>query len=307
MPRMNRTIALALVLFACGKGDKEKPAEPATKTVVEPKEAPPPPKKAETTAAAFGKTVGPFGKIAKLTLGMSEADAKAAATDLEDADNALEYALEFAQGRLVRINVKSTALQNLENIVAEAWGPGTVGKNVLGGDQMYWFSPATHTRARADSSDLELAQYLPLEELLGTDKVMLGGLPKPVWGVSLDDIKRDYPNMVDEDVKHVILPPAEWDREDVQVFLLYSERKKTVDSASFEIADGPDQATTLAAFEKKWGKPKLLKSYGAKDDTMVFHSKNPLIEVSRSVQGKSWEVRIRAKDDACGGPCYKGL
>jgi hypothetical protein len=40
---------------------------------------------------------------------------------------------------------------------------------------------------------------------------------------------------------------------------------------------------------------------------MIFHSKNPLIEVSRSVREKAWEVRIRAKDDACGGPCYKGL
>jgi hypothetical protein len=40
---------------------------------------------------------------------------------------------------------------------------------------------------------------------------------------------------------------------------------------------------------------------------MIFHSKNPLIQVDRSVRIKAFEVRIRPKDDACGGPCYKGL
>jgi hypothetical protein len=51
----------------------------------------------------------------------------------------------------------------------------------------------------------------------------------------------------------------------------------------------------------------MLKSYGSDDETAVFHSKNPLIEVRRSVRAKSWDVSIRPKDDACGGPCYKGL
>jgi hypothetical protein len=308
MPRMKRTIALVLLFVACGKDkEKSKPTpEPASKTVVESKPEPEKPKPA-TTAAAFGKTIGPFGKIEKLKLGMTEADAKAAAPELTDEPNALKYELVFENGVLAKIKASSTTYENLEKIVAEAWGPGTVTKGAIG-EHTFWFSPSTHVRARADSSDLELDTYLPLEEFLGTDKVMLGVMPKAAWGVSLDDIKRDYAAAFkDGDLKHLVFPPTEFDREHVEAFLLYSERKKKVDNVSFEIADGPDQATTLAAFEKKWGKPKLLKSYNAKEDTMIFHGKNPLIEVERSVREKAWEVRIRAKDDACGGPCYKGL
>ena len=40
---------------------------------------------------------------------------------------------------------------------------------------------------------------------------------------------------------------------------------------------------------------------------MVFHPRSPLVEVGRNVEDKAWTVRVRAKDDACGGPCYKGL
>jgi len=321
MPRMNRTIALAVLLVACGKDkakDKEPPPEPAK--VVEPAK-PEPPKQAETTAAVFGKTVGPFGKVAKLKLGMTEADAKAAAPELFGAsgpqkvsspEEALDYTLVIEFGRLVRIDIESTSLENLEKLVAEAWGPGTQGKTISGGDQVFWFSPATHTRARADSSDLELAEYLPLEELLGPDKATIAALPKPVVGASLEDLQRDYGAQMkpDEKLKHIYLPPAEWDREHVSVFVLYSERKKKVTNYQFRIDDEghpPAKEASLAVFKKKWGEPKLLKSYGSERETMVFHSKNPLIEIDREVDNKAWQVRVRAKDDACGGPCYKGL
>lgn len=298
-------MVLVLLCVACGKDKAKEPEKaPEPPPVVETKPAPPKP---ETTAAAFGKTIGPFGKVSKLKLGMTEAEAKAAAPELTDEAAALKYELAFVAGKLAKIKISSTTYANLEKIVAEAWGPGTVNKGVIG-ENTYWFAPSDHLRARADSSDLELDAYVPLAEFLGTDKVMLGAIPKPAWGVGLEDVKRDYPETFqDGDLKHLVLPPTEFDREHVDVFLLYSERKKKVDSATFEIADGPDQATTLAAFEAKWGKPRLLKSFDDKEDTMVFHSKNPLIEVGRSVREKAWEVRIRAKDDACGGPCYKGL
>ena len=317
---MNRTIALAFLLVACGKDKAKDKGPPEPTKVVEPAK-PEPPKQVETTAATFGKAVGPFGKVAKLKLGMTEADAKAAAPELFGAggpqkvsspEEALDYTLVFDLGRLVRIDISSTSFTNLEELVAQAWGPGTPGKNLLGGEQMFWFSPQTHTRARADSSRFELAEYLPLEELLGPDKATIAALPAPIVGASLDDLKRDYSTRMKPDDAHlyIYLPPAEWDREHVQVFALYSERKKKVSDYQFDIGDEGTPAAkeaSLAVFKKKWGEPKLLKSYGSDRETMVFHSKNPLIEIDRDVENKAWRVRVRAKDDACGGPCYKGL
>ncbi|MDQ3336219.1 MAG: hypothetical protein M4D80_13705 [Myxococcota bacterium] len=307
---MKRTIAVAVLLVACSKGEdkaKDKAPDPSTKTVVEPTPEPPK-KKAETTAAAFGKTIGMFGKVANLKWGMSEAEVKAAAPDLVDAEQALELTPEYEFNRLVRIKVKSTSFANLEKLVAEAWGPGIVAKGVIG-ENTFWFSPSTHTRGRADSSDIELAEYLPLEELLGPDKVGLAIFPKAPWGASLEDVKATYGDKMkpDEKLHHVYFPPTEYDRDHLSVFLLYSKGKGKVDSVNFEIADGPDQQTTFAAFEKKWGKPKMKKSYGSDDEDAIFHSKNPLIQVQRSVRVKAWDVHIRLKDDACGGPCYKGL
>lgn len=317
---MKRTIVLALLLAGCGKAKPKEPAKEAPKVVVEPKvEAP---KKQETTAAVLGKTpAAPFGKAAKLKLGMSEADAKMVAPEFFSAnvtqpvkapDDALEYALVFAFGRLARIEIKSTSFARFEKLATEAWGPGATMKNVLGGDQLFWFDPATHTRARADSSDLELSEYIPLAELLGPDPVAIAALPKPIYGASPEQLKRDYGTQMKPDDKllHIYLPPAEWDREHVSVFAIDSERKKQVVDYSFDINDeGVDaaKAATLAAFEKKWGKPRLAKPYGSDKDKMVFHKKNPLIEVGRNVEDKGWTVAVRAVDDACGGPCYKGL
>jgi hypothetical protein len=307
MPRMKRTIAVAILLVACGKADEKAP-EPATKTVVEP--APEPPKKkAETTAASLGKTIGLFGKIANLKWGMTEAEVKAALPELVDAEHALEFKPEYELGKLARVEVRSTSFGRMEKLAAEAWGPGTVAKGIIG-EETYWFSPATHTRAVAHSSEIVIGEYLPLEELLGPDKVQLAIFPKPAWGVSLEDVQANYGARMNPDEKklhHIYFPPTEYDRERVSVFLLYSKGKGKVDSASFEINDGPDQAAILAAFEKKWGKPKLKKGYGSDEEDMIFHSKNPLIQVDRSVRIKAFEVRIRPKDDACGGPCYKGL
>ena len=309
MPRMKRTIAVAVLLVACGKEDKatEKAPAPAPKTVVEP--APEPPKKkAETTTAALGKTIGLFGKLANLKWGMTEAEVKAALPELADAEHALEFTPEYERGKLARVEVKSTSFARMAELAAEAWGKGTVAKGILG-EETYWFSPATHTRAVAKSSEITIGEYLPLEELLGPDKTQLAIFPKPVWGVSIEDVKATYGDRMnpDEKLHHIYFPPTEYDRDHLSVFLLYSKGKGKVDSASFEIAYGPDPQATFAAFENKWGKPKLKKSYGSDDEHAIFHSKNPLIQVQELAQNKTWDVHIRPKDDACGGPCYKGL
>ncbi len=304
---------IAIALAACGK-DKPKDA-PKPEPAKHVEEAPPKPKKVEATAETFGKTPAtPFGKVAKLKLGMTEADAKAAAPELFPAksisDGGVTYKLVIERDRLVRIEIKDDNYNNLEKLVAQAWGPGTMGKGVLGDENPYWFDAANNTRAVADSSDLVLSEYLPIDKLLGgSDTVEIAALAKPVYGITLEELAKNYAGQMKDD-KHIVLPPAEWDHDGIDVFVLYSERKKKVDDYNLEIADNgsePAKDAILAAFKKKWGEPKLKKPYGSDKDTMVFHAKNPLIEVDRNVENKAWSIRVRPKDDACGGPCYKGL
>lgn len=308
MRRMKRTMAVAVLLVVgCSKKEKAEPPEPASKTVVEPK-AEPPKKKAETTAAVLGKSPAMFSNVSKLKWGMTQAEAEAAAPDLVDEDNALEFKLAYEFDKLARVEVSSTSFGRFEKLGEEAWGKGIVRKGHVGEDT-YWFVPATHTRAKADGSRLILSEYLPVEEFLGPDKVNIAAFPKPLWGVTLEAVRADHGARMkpDDKLNHIYFPPLEYDHEYLSVFVLYSKGKGKTDNVNFEIQDGPDENETMALLEKKWGKPKMLKSYGSDRETAVFHSKNPLIEVHRAVNTKAWEVYIRAKDDACGGPCYKGL
>lgn len=318
-PAMNRHICIAVLVVACGKDTDQAKNEkaPDPPKAVEP--AKPPPKQAKTTAAALGKTpAAPFGKAAKLTIGMSEADAKAAAPEffgasgpqeVDSAEDALKFSIGFDRGRLTKIVVKSTSYDNLEKLAAEAWGPGTRNKATMGEEEA-WFDPKNHTRAVADSSEVELSEYVPLDELLGPG-VELAAFPKPIVGVTFDDLKTSYPaNVKPEDTKHLFFPPTEWGRADMDTHLFLLFRKNKVTNYQFDVRDnGGDAAkeAALASFKKKWGEPKLLKPYGSDRESMVFHKKKPLIEINRDVDNKSWNVQVRAVDDACGGPCYKGL
>ena len=320
--RRMKHLALAVLLVACGKDkDKDKEeAKPEPKSVEAPKPPPERPKKKATTAAALGKqATAPFGKVEKVKLGMSEADAKAALPELfapngiVDEENALTFKPVINQGRLWKIEIKSTSLENMETLATEAWGAGKKAKGVIG-EVMYWFDPATNTRAVADSSDLDLDYYVPLEQMLGEPgKVDIAALPHPILNVTREQLAASYgPQMKPDDkLIHIYLPPTEYERDHVSVFVLDSDRTKKTKDYSIELSYGADvkvvKEEMLAAFKKKWGEPKVKKSYGSDDDNFIFHSKNPLIEVKDWGHNNSWRISVRQKDDACGGPCYKGL
>jgi hypothetical protein len=291
--------------------------------VVEPAAAKRP---AKATAATFGKTVAaPFGAAAKLKIGMGEADAKQAApafwaggalATVNGSDDDLAYKLTVEAGRVTGIEISSKSYDRLTPLVVAAWGPGLEAKNTLGGGRTVWFSPELGTRASAESSTLKLEEYLPLETLLGPDKVAIAALPKPILGATFEDLKRDYGPLLlkpDAEVKALYLPPTEWNTEHTEVYAMILERTHKVTDYSFTVDDAAypgGKDASLAAFTKKWGKPRMAKSYGSTKDTMIFHADNPLIEVDRepgvynAPGGSGWQVRVRPHDDACGGPCY---
>src|SRR5688500_708843 len=217
MRRMKHLVLVVAVLAGCSKEKEEPKTEP--KAVEAPRELPPSTykEKTKTTAAAFGKKpAATFGKIEKVKLGMSEADAKAALPELfagnfVDEAHALSFTPIIAWGKLWRIEVKSTSLTNVEPLATEAWGEGTKAKGTIG-EVVYWWDPATNTRAMADSSDLDLQYYVPLEQLLGEPgKPDIAALPKPVLGITADELKASYRAQMKADDKllHIYLPPTE--------------------------------------------------------------------------------------------------
>ena len=317
--RRMKHLVLAVLLLACSKDKEKEEPKPEPKSV-EPIKVPEPPKRKETTAAALGKkAAAPFGKIEKIKLGMSEADAKAALPELfagdgiTDEDNALKFKPVIAWGKLWRVEVSSTSHENMEKLATEAWGAGKKAKGTIG-EVMYWWDPATNTRAMADSSDLDLQYYVPLAQMLGEPgKPEMAALSKPIIGITREQLIENYGSQMKPDDKllHIYLPPTEYEREHVSVFVIDSDRKKKTVDYSIELDYKADYKTVkaemLAAFKKKWGEPKMKKSYGSEDDDYIFHSKNPLIQVHEGHDNWSWKILVRQKDDACGGPCFKGL
>jgi len=325
MSQLGRTAIIVVLVALGGCKDKDQrlkrvpaPTPPALGSAEPPAKAKP----AAPTAAVFGKAIAPFGPLAGVKLGMTEAEVKAAApafwnaqgalTKVTTDDVALEYELELDHGTLAAIKIQNTALDDMEPAIVEAWGPGTPNKDLMGSDQLAWFDPAAGVRAIARRYDLELRGYLPLEQLLGPDPVAIAALPKPVLGATIAELERDYGDQfVSDSPAHLALPPTEWERERTLIFM-YVDKNGYGKARDFHV-EIPDKASpggkdaAVALFTKKWGAPKLLSSYGAKDKTMVFHARNPLIEVDRTYDDSGWDLRVRAKDDACGGPCFKGL
>jgi hypothetical protein len=204
----------ALALAACSKSSESeskssKVTEPATAT---PKAARPEPKPA--TAADFGKVPAPFGMLAKLKIGMTEAEAKAAApqfwdkkgesrlvdTDWQD----LHYSISFVDGRLNHFGLSNLGKTDLRGLLKQAWGPGIEAKNDIDYPYTVWFDAQTRWRAIVEARDgggLELTQYLPIEALLGPDPVELAVFPKPMLGASPAELQASYPDLFQHKTK----------------------------------------------------------------------------------------------------------
>jgi hypothetical protein len=333
----------ALALAACSKSSESeskssKVTEPATAT---PKAARPEPKPA--TAADFGKVPAPFGMLAKLKIGMTEAEAKAAApqfwdkkgesrlvdTDWQD----LHYSISFVDGRLNHFGLSNLGKTDLRGLLKQAWGPGIEAKNDIDYPYTVWFDAQTRWRAIVEARDgggLELTQYLPIEALLGPDPVELAVFPKPMLGASPAELQASYPDLFQHKTKEQLdaasrtaeaqakqlgtdvklgsastdlttmkLPPLEWSSMYTDVLLLFDEAKTKLRIYKITINDkgAPGAAdTTLALMKKKWGEPKVKKTYKEK---LIFRPKQPAIVVERDATDRGWEITYGAKlDDA---------
>jgi hypothetical protein len=312
-------LAIALLAGAC-KSESATPDKAEEKVMAAESagdEKPPPDVAAEPTASTFGDAVAPFGPLAAVRLGMTEADVKAAVPQFWDDDQepnkvetqdvALAYELEFVRGRLATIKITSTKFKNLTEVVAQAWGEGVPARTTLGSDQIAWFDPVAGVRAFADNYRLTLTSYMPLEELLGDEPSSIAILPGAL-GATIEEMRAAHPDAFEAgNDTTMFFPPTEWEPRETRVGLSFSKGKLRSFRAGIGFKWSPTgKEAVLAAFKQQWGEPRMKKPHGTDKEDLIFHARKPLI-ISRLGVVDEWVIEARANDDACGGPCYKGL
>ena len=149
---------------------------------------------------------------------------------------------------------------DLEAQLTKAWGtPKKLGRRAV------WFDPPAHLRCMLWNSDgrdtpsdslvLDCGRYMPIAELVGTDKTLFGFEEgKPLLGMTTRAVQARWGRRVFDAGVMILLPPTE-----------LAERATTVRTGDYEAPDkvtwytlslSADQATIAQLLEAKFGKPK---------------------------------------------------
>ena len=258
------------------------------------------------TSEFFGAHVVPPGELANLRIGMKIADARKIAPGPVDVragiatgvDGVREFvAIDDKTGtvRAIYLNLP----QHAEDLIAEAWSEGwhatePVGKNVL-----VWPDPTTGWRATLRdalgySHDLAYDNFLPAAQLFGDQPDLLDGLPEPVLGKSVDDVKKAYHDaitVVGHDLVLTLLP-TEWERTATKITL--ATAGGVVKRMTFAMPWRPHpeaRQTLFELFKHKWGEPKTRDDDGKA--ILVFRDDDPRVEVFDDAEHGAWRIEIR--------------
>jgi hypothetical protein len=257
------------------------------------------------TSEFFGAHVVPPGDLANLRIGMKLADARKVAPGPVDVRAGIATGVDGVR-EFVAIDDKAGTVrsiylnlpQHAEDLIIEAWGEGwhatePVGKNVL-----VWPDPTTGWRATLRdalgySHDLAYDNFLPAAQLFGDQPDQLDGLPEPVLGRTVDQMKKAYPDAVT--VGHdlvVTLLPTEWERTATRITL--SVAGGVVRRMAFAVPwrAHPEARQTLSElFTRKWGEPRMRDDDGKQ--VQVFRDDDPRVEVIEDAEHGAWKVEIR--------------
>jgi len=194
----------ALVLAtACDKGEEPAKTAPTVEKAVEVK---------PVTDLFPGKTVELPPPLAKLSFGMTEADAETALPGITKKLVKLEGYADISAGSFstdkgdakvltsLRIAVPKEA-GDLEKLLTEKWGAPRSTKD-LGKTVLVWFNPEQGLRARlkegfGDKKDLEFSAYMPFDKLIGADKDKFGFETTPLLGLDLAGLSKDYAKVLE--------------------------------------------------------------------------------------------------------------
>jgi hypothetical protein len=258
------------------------------------------------TAAFFGAHVVPPGELAKLKIGMKVGDAKELAPGpvsvragiATEVDGVREFvAIDDKLGtvRSLYLNLP----QHAEDLIAEAWGPGQPATEPVGKAVLVWPDPETGWRATLRealgySHDLVFDNYIPAAQLFGDQPDRLDGLPEPVLGQTVDEVKKAYPGQVIAQGKELILtlPPTEWDRFGTRLTLALAGGKVREITLALSYKPHPDaRDTLLELFKHKWGEPKKIEDDGK--PVLLFRDEDPRVEVREDSEHGAWQLALR--------------
>jgi hypothetical protein len=260
------------------------------------------------TAGFFGAHVVPPGELSKLRIGMKLADAKQLApgpvavrsgitTDVDGVREFVGIDDKLGTVRSIYLNLPPHA----EDLIAEAWGPGADATEPVGRAVKVWPDPETGWRATLRdalgySHDLAFDNYLPAAQLFGDEPDKLDGLPEPVLGKTIDEVRRAYKDDLQPGGLVLTLLPTEWDRFGTRVTLAVAGNGPTakVRELSFAVPwkGHPEARDSLfELFKKKWGEPKEVNDDGKA--YAVFRDENPRVEVHEDDAHGAWQIVMR--------------
>lgn len=217
----------------------------------------------------------------KLKLGMSEADAKAAAPELFAAKYGYEIpgtkinyssakiVVQVERGKVWNIRVELHDSQDAAKAwLSKKWGEPVAQKNSIGTPEYYWIAPAAHMRAKleqaASKSILYFSEILPVAELLGSDPKHFAFEPTPFIGMSKDDAQKalaaydPQPRKDDPDVIFASFPPTETAYSGAGSSISLRVKKDKVTGYTFDFITGDPKDVDLfaAKLESMFGKGK---------------------------------------------------
>ena len=162
-----------------------------------------------------------------------------------------------------------------------------------------WPDPTTRWRATLRdalgySHDLGYDNFLPAAQLFGDQPDSLDGLPEPVLGRTIDEVKRVYKDDLIVQGKELILtlPPTEWDRFSTRLTLGTAGGK--IRDITFAIPWKPHpeaRDTLLDLFKHKWGEPKQATDDGK--PVLVFRDEDPHVEVREDTEHGVWQLELK--------------
>ena len=261
------------------------------------------------TADFFGAHVVPPGDLAKLRIGMKLGEAKTIAPGPVAARNGVPLEVDGVKA-YVGIDDRSATVRsiylnvpaNAEDLIKEAWGEGEDAHEALGKPVRVWPDPETGWRATlrdalGTSHDLAFENYIPASSLLGEQPDKLDGLPSPVFGKTVDEIKKAYKDDVTVLIpnKELVLTllPTEWDHLGTRIKLELGGGK--VREVSFAIpwkAHPDDKDVLLKLFSSKWGDPKAIDDANGKS-LLLFREDDPRVEVREDTDHGAWAIVMK--------------
>jgi hypothetical protein len=260
------------------------------------------------TAEFFGAHVVPPGDLANLKIGMRLADARKLAPGPVDVRAGIASGVDGVR-EFVAIDDKTSTVraiylnlpQHAEDLIAEAWSEGWHATEPVGKTVLVWPDPTTGWRATLRdalgySHDLAFDNFLPAAQLFGDQPDQLDGLPEPVLGKSVDEVKKAYKEAISVVGRDLVLTllPTEWERGTTRITLAISGGVVRKMTFSIPFRPHPEaRDTLLELFKRKWGEPKLRDDDGDGKPLMVFRDEDPRVEVFEDTEHGAWKVELR--------------